>query len=86
MLRKAAKPGEERNYLAELAAHHQQRQLTPTELLGQIHRQRQRGPSRQGNRSPKPSSPTSLRKPSARPSSGPLNHPFDRLDRGDFRP
>jgi hypothetical protein len=86
MLRKAAKPGEERNYLAELAAHHQQRQLTPTELLSQIHRQRQRGPERQGNRSPKPSSPTSLRKPSARPSSGPLNHPFDRLDRGDFRP
>lgn len=84
MLRKAAKPGEERNYLAELAAHHRQRQLTPTDLLSQLHRQRQRGPVRHESYRPKPSTPSQTRKPSARPPTGPLDNPFDRLDRGDF--
>ena len=83
MLRKAAKPGEERNYLAELAQHHQNRQVTPTDLLRQFSAQSQSGPGRRETRHPKPT--TSVRKPSIRPPNGPLDNPFNRLDPGDFR-
>lgn len=83
MLRQAAKPGEERNYLAELAQHHQNRQVTPTDLLRQFSAQSQSGPGRRETRPPKPT--TSVRKPSIRPPNGPLDNPFNRLDPGDFR-
>jgi hypothetical protein len=86
MLRKAAKPGEERNYLAELAQHHRERQMTPTPLLEEFYAERQRGPARHDTYRPKPSTSSSPRKPSARPPTGPLDNPFNRLDSGDFRP
>lgn len=86
MLRKAAKPGEERNYLAELAQHHRERQMTPTPLLEEFYAERQRGPARGDTYRPKPSAPSNPRKPSARPPTGPLDNPFNRLDPGDFRP
>ena len=86
MLRKAAKPGEERNYLAELAQHHRERQMTPTPLLEEFYAERQRGPARHDTYRPKPSTQSSPRKPSARPPTGPLDNPFNRLDSGDFRP
>jgi hypothetical protein len=86
MLRKAAKPGEERNYLAELAQHHRERQMTPTPLLEEFYAERQRGPARHDTYRPKPSTQSSPRKPSARPPTGPLDNPFNRLDSGDFQP
>lgn len=86
MLRKAAKPGEERNYLAELAQHHRERQMTPTPLLEEFYAERLRGPARRDTYRPKPSVPSNPRKPSARPPTGPLDNPFNRLDPGDFRP
>ena len=86
MLRKAAKPEEERNFLSELALHHRERQITPTVLLEEFYAQRQRGPARRENYRPKPSAQSNPRKPSARPPIGPLDNPFNRLDPGDFRP
>ena len=86
MLRKAAKPGEERNYLAELAKHHRERQMTPTVLLEEFYAERQRGPARRDTYRPKSSGPSNPRKPSARPPTGPLDNPFNRLDFGDFKP
>jgi energy-coupling factor transporter ATP-binding protein EcfA2 len=86
MLRKAAKPGEERNYLAELAQHHRERQMTPTPLLEEFYAERQRGPAQHDTYRPKPSTQSNPRKPSARPPTGPLENPFNRLDPGDFRP
>jgi DNA polymerase III delta prime subunit len=86
MLSKAAKPGDERNYLAELAQHHRERQMTPTPLLEEFYAERLRGPARRDTYRPKPSAPSNPRKPSARPPTGPLDNPFNRLDSGDFRP
>jgi len=86
MLRKAAKPNEERNYLSELALHHRERQMTPTGLLEEFYAQYQRAPVRRDHYRPKPSTQSNPRKPSARPPNGPLDNPFNRLDSGDFRP
>jgi len=86
MLRKAAKPEEERNFLAELALHHRERQITPTVLLEEFYAQRLRGPARRENYRPKPAAQSNPRKTSARPPTGPLDNPFNRLDPGDFRP
>lgn len=86
MLRQAAKPGEERNYLAELAQHHRERQMTPTVFLEEFYRERQRGPSRRDPGGPRTTAPSHPRKPSPRPPNSRLDNPFNRLEPGDFRP
>ncbi len=60
--------------------------MTPTPLLEEFYAERQRGPTRPDTYRPKPSTQSNPRKPSARPPTGPLDNPFNRLDPGDFRP